>query len=543
MRSDHALVEAADPAHLEVLRRVSEHVAVGRDPGEVLRTITDGLVRLADVASCVVSLMLPDNECEVCRLSPPREPSDQPRLHRHTLSASGGFGFDPALHIIPLGGLYTGRAAAERRVQLVNDLPEEYEALIRARQAPGPETIAHVTALRAHGILSGVFFPLMVRGDLVGVLSLLARRRIGPVEARHLEIFALYAAAEIRSAQLLSQVDRLKERLQEENAYLQSAVEEEGGFGGIIGGSQAMRQVLALIRQVGPGDTTVLLTGETGTGKELVARALHAASGRATHPLIKVNCGAIAPGLVESELFGHERGAFTGALQRRLGRFELAHRGTLFLDEVGELPPEIQVKLLRVLQEREFERLGGERTVQVDVRLIAATHRDLARDVADGRFRSDLYYRLNVFPIAIPPLRERREDIPILTTHFLSHLAAELQKPITSLNPGGMERLTRYSWPGNVRELQNVLERAAVLATGPRIEIPELVSASAAGTTSQPGERPRRFDEMARLHIVQVLQSVQGRIEGRNGAAAILGLRPSTLRSRMRRLGIPRGES
>jgi formate hydrogenlyase transcriptional activator len=320
------------------------------------------------------------------------------------------------------------------------------------------------------------------------------------------------------------------------------------GIEGIVGESQALQSVLFKVSQVAPVETTVLLTGETGTGKELIARAIHQASPRQSRHLIKVNCGAIPQGVVESELFGHERGAFTGAVQRRIGRFELADRGTLFMDEVGELPLDIQVKLLRVLQEREFERVGGTMPQRVDVRLVAATNRDLEVEVEEGRFRADLFYRLNVFPVRIPPLRERRSDIPLLVAHFLAQFQRKLAKPLKEVTDESMARLQAHAWPGNIRELQNVLERACVLATGPVVEV-------SANDLGSPGAgRPARvlelassdvvvtLDENERVHIRRAMRVAGGRIHGPRGAANLLGINPSTLRSRMQKLGIRKYE-
>jgi transcriptional regulator with GAF, ATPase, and Fis domain len=296
---------------------------------------------------------------------------------------------------------------------------------------------------------------------------------------------------------------------------------------------------LERVRRVAAVETTVLLTGETGTGKELVARAIHDASARRNNSLIKINCGAIPQGLVESELFGHEKGSFTGALQKRIGRFELADKGTLFMDEAGELPLETQIKLLRVLQEQEFERVGSARPIKVDVRVIAASNRDLVREVAEGRFRPDLFYRLNVFPIRIPPLRERLGDVPILAQHFLAHFQRKLAKPLRTISRSSMEQLQRYSWPGNIRELQNVLERACVLARGPEVEIVDtLRAASPAAAAPDSGARIPTLAEHERLQIVRALAAVRGRVHGPRGAAALLGINPSTLRSRMQKLGI-----
>jgi transcriptional regulator with GAF, ATPase, and Fis domain len=334
-----------------------------------------------------------------------------------------------------------------------------------------------------------------------------------------------------------------------------SSFETVGAFEGIVGDSSALRNVLRAVSKVAAVETTVLLTGETGTGKELIARAIHEASERRGREMVKVNCGAIPTGVVESELFGHEKGAFTGALQRRIGRFEQADGGTLFLDEVGELPLDVQVKLLRVLQEQEFERVGSTRSQKVNVRVIAATNRDLEAEVAAGRFRADLYYRLSVFPVRVPSLRERAEDIPALVRHFLAQFQRKLIKSLKEVTPESMARLEAYSWPGNIRELQNVLERACVLATSSVVEI----AASDAGgpptgewrvrtavTVSGPAkilEMPDRsevvtLDEAERNHIRRAMKVANGRIHGPRGAADLLGINPSTLRSRMAKLGI-----
>jgi transcriptional regulator with GAF, ATPase, and Fis domain len=297
--------------------------------------------------------------------------------------------------------------------------------------------------------------------------------------------------------------------------------------------------VLRKVRQVAPVETTVLLTGETGTGKELVARAIHEESARRGRAMIKVNCGAIPQGVVESELFGHEKGAFTGALQRRIGRFELADKGTLFMDEVGELALDTQVKLLRVLQEREFERVGSTTAMKVDVRLIAATNRDLEREVAEGRFRADLFYRLNVFPIRVPPLRERPGDVPALVRHFLAHFQRKLAKPLAAVTPASLARLERYPWPGNIRELQNVLERACVLAHGPEVEVGDMLPAVSPRHVSPAGRGPiPTLADHERAQIRRALAAAKGRVHGPRGAAALLGVNPSTLRSRMQKLKI-----
>jgi DNA-binding NtrC family response regulator len=307
----------------------------------------------------------------------------------------------------------------------------------------------------------------------------------------------------------------------------------------IVGDSPALRRVLALAAQVAPTDSTVLIQGETGTGKELVARAIHDRSPRRERPLVRINCAALPRDLVESELFGHEKGAFTGAVQQRRGRFELADGGTLLLDEVGELPLEAQAKLLRVLQEHEFERVGGARSLRADVRVIAATNRDLQAQVAAGGFRSDLYYRLNVFPIAMPPLRERRDDIPRLVQHFAAKAARKLGKTLEGIAPAFIEQASAYDWPGNIRELENLIERAMIMSDGTRLDAIELFSkASPSDKASPVAQADATLDEIERAHIRRVLERTRWAIEGERGAARLLGLNPSTLRGRLRKLGI-----
>ncbi|MGH9554760.1 MAG: sigma-54 interaction domain-containing protein, partial [Terriglobales bacterium] len=298
-----------------------------------------------------------------------------------------------------------------------------------------------------------------------------------------------------------------------------------------------LKKVLAQIEQVAPSQATVLITGETGTGKELVARAIHRMSPRTDHALIAVNCGAISPGLVESELFGHEKGAFTGAISQKIGRLELAHQGTLFLDEVGDIPPELQPKLLRVLQEQEFERLGSTRTIHVDVRLIAATNRDLEKLVAEGRFRSDLFYRLNVFPLRVPPLRERREDIPLLVRYFAQRFAQRMDREIETIPAAAMNALVAWDWPGNVRELENIIERSVILSKGSVLNVP---LAGLRMETSPGNGEADTLESAERKHILRVLKETKGVLSGPRGAASRLGLKRTTLQARMRKLGITR---
>jgi formate hydrogenlyase transcriptional activator len=320
---------------------------------------------------------------------------------------------------------------------------------------------------------------------------------------------------------------------------LDKHVSEETEFKGIVGESSSLRHVLQLVETVAPSDSTVLLLGETGTGKELIARAIHNHSSRKDGPLVKLNCAAIPTGLLESELFGHERGAFTGAVAQKVGRIELADRGTLFFDEIGDIPLELQPKLLRVLQEREFERLGGTRTKKVNVRVVAATHRDLENMILAKEFRSDLYYRLNVFPITLPPLRERPKDIPFLVRHFVREAAQRMNKTIDTIRPITMEALTQYWWPGNIRELENVIERAVILSPGPVLHMPlqELRSRIRPGNDS---ERLETLADVEREHIRAILKETRWVLSGPRGAATRLGLNRSTLQFRMKKLGIVR---
>ncbi len=333
----------------------------------------------------------------------------------------------------------------------------------------------------------------------------------------------------------LEEVRRLKDRLQEENVYLREEAKVERHFGEIVGRSNVIRRVVRKIKQVAATDATVLITGETGTGKELVARAIHRQSPRRDRPLVKVNCAALPPTLIESELFGHEKGSFTGAVGRKVGRFELSDGGTLFLDEIGELPIEVQPKLLRVLQDGEFERLGSAQSIRADVRVIAATNRDLSQDVQARRFRADLFYRLNVYPIAVPPLRQRQEDIPLLVEHLVRVLSQKMGKEITSVAPSALEALRSYHWPGNVRELANVIERAIITTTGAVLEISN-TSETFSGTA--PHTPSKTLEEVEREYIAAVSEATGGKIEGLDGAAKILGLHPTTLRTRMQKLGI-----
>ena len=393
----------------------------------------------------------------------------------------------------------------------------------------------------ARGIRSACAVPLATVHGVLGTLNLaaFADNAFSPQQFPLLTRVAGQIAIALRNAFSYARIEELNAQLSREKLYLEDEIRGEFQFEEIIGRSRALSRVLREIQTVAPTDSTVLISGETGSGKELVARAIHQLGTRRDRAFVKLNCAAIPTGLLESELFGHEKGAFTGAINTRIGRFELAHQGTVFLDEVGEIPLELQPKLLRVLQEREFERLGSSRTLRTDARLIAATNRDLQALSSEHKFRQDLFYRLNVFPITVPPLRDRREDIPMLVRHFAQTFARRMKKPIETIPTETMAALTRYEWPGNIRELQNLVERAVILSSGQTLEVP----LAALNTRSVPaGDTPvaDTLEQADRRHIVAALERSNWVLAGPNGAAARLGVKRSTLQFRMRKLGIVR---
>jgi len=423
---------------------------------------------------------------------------------------------------------------------VINYVRRTGESVVLADASADP-TYAEDPYVARAGVRSVLCSPVHYQGRLTGAIYLENAAAAGAFTTERIQVvrmLAAHAAIAINNAELFAEVSRLRDRLQAENVYLQEEIKTQHGFEDIVGQSRALRKVLQRVEQVAPTDTTVLITGETGTGKELIARAIHQLSPRKDAPLITLNCGAIPSGVVESELFGHEKGAFTGAVARKIGRFELADRGTLFLDEIGDLPPDLQVKLLRVLQEGEFERVGGTRPIRVNVRVIAATHRALEAAVEAGTFRADLFYRLAVFPVPVPPLRDRPDDVAHLTRYFVRTFAAKLGKRVETIPKHTMDALQAYPWPGNVRELRNVIERSVILSPGTALELGDWITRTEAAPPE--GEALRTLADVERAHIVSVLRRTGWRVSGPGGAARILGLKPTTLEARMKKLEIVR---
>jgi formate hydrogenlyase transcriptional activator len=474
---------------------------------DLLRTVS---ASIRQVMHCdIVGVWLPDVE--------------HAHLRQLAMDFPGGKGFAKEDALQPIEGSVIG-AVFKAGKPIVLDLRSE-------QLAPGVSS-----EVRAEALESGCALPLISRGRTLGVLTLGSRveNSIRPEDVDFLLRAAGQLAIAIDNHLAYREIAELKDKLAQEKLYLEDEIRGELDFEGIVGQSSALRHVLNLVETVAPSDSTVLLLGETGTGKELIARAIHERSRRRDRTFVKLNCAAIPTGLLESELFGHERGAFTGAIAQKIGRLELADRGTLFLDEVGDIPIEIQPKLLRALQEREFERLGNNRTKRVDVRLVAATNRDLEKMMEDREFRSDLYYRLNVFPIRIPPLRERPEDIPLLVRYFTQKYGRRMQKQIDSVPAKAMKKFSTWHWPGNIRELENFIERSVILTRGTALQAPIAELGHNGGhvpvvDTSEANER----DE-----IVRFLKMTNGRVAGPDGAAAKMDVKRTTLISRMKRLGI-----
>jgi len=434
--------------------------------------------------------------------------------------------FPPGM-LIPITGSPNGWSYVSGKPLLLKGLPgEQFPFQI-------PEHVVQAS------VKSGCWVPLIGRAGPLGTLNLFSRKpgAFSEDDLPGLLQLGAQVAVALDNALAYQRLADLNARLAKEKLYLEDELRTSASFEEIIGNSNALKRVLKQIETVAPTESTVLILGETGTGKERLARAVHDLSPRRAGPFVKVNCASVPAGLLESELFGHEKGAFTGAIAQRIGRFELAHQGTLFLDEVGEIPLELQPKLLRVLQEKQFERLGNSRTMTTDVRIVAATNRDLGKLLASGQFRSDLYYRLSVFPVLVPPLRERAEDIPLLVHYFLSKFSKIMGRNIESVPPDTMQALVRYPWPGNVRELEHLVERAVILSPGPELRIP--LTELAYGDEVIP-KASSTLHDMEREHIIRILRETHGKIGGPGGAAERLGMNRTTLNSRMQKLGISR---
>jgi len=450
--------------------------------------------------------------------------ADEKHLVVHALDFPEGRGVFTEGSLVPIDGSMPGETFKSGKPSIVNRLdPSEIP----------PEMLQKAVA---EGLNSFCDIPLISKDRLLGVLAVARREENGfdDEEVSFLIQAANQVAIGVENALSYREIAGLKDRLAQEKLYLEDEIRGEMDFEGIVGQSSALRHVLNLVETVAPSQSTVLLLGETGTGKELIARAIHDRSRRKDRTFVKLNCAAIPTGLLESELFGHERGAFTGAISQKIGRLELADQGSLFLDEVGDIPIDIQPKLLRALQEREFERLGSTRTKKVDVRLVAATNRDLEKMIENREFRSDLYYRLNVFPIRIPPLRDRPEDIPLLVRYFTQKYGRRMEKQIESIPAAAMKKLAAWHWPGNIRELENFIERSVILTHGSALQVP--IGELGGSSTAVPVANTRDGD--ARQEILRILKDTKGRVAGPNGAAARMGIKRTTLISRMKKLGI-----
>ena len=494
---------------------------------EVTNTLVSNLdVRqlLSAIASCVRQV----KPFDYATLALYDEPTQQLRMHGLASSAGdeldAGAGEEPLVSLgnSPAGWAYTTRKPLLLKGQSGEKWPFEM-----------PPQLAD------QSLKSGCWIPLVGREGVIGTLNVFSQRagNFTDDDVNMLMQIAGQVAIALGNALAFRHISELKDQLAEQKQYLEDELKTEFNFEEIIGHSKPIRRVLKQIETVAPTDSTVLILGETGTGKELLARAVHNLSLRRHNSFVRVNCASIPAGLLESELFGHEKGAFTGAIAARVGRLELAHQGTLFLDEVGDIPLELQPKLLRALQEKEFERLGSGRTITSDVRIVAATNRDLGKLVASGQFRSDLFYRLNVFPITVPPLRERREDIPLLVRYFLAKFSQRMKKNIDSVPPEGMKALCNYSWPGNIRELEHVIERAVILSPGPALKVPAFEPVP---TEDAPPAASSALEDIERAHIIRVLREAKGKIGGPGGAAERLGMNRTTLNSRMQKLKIIR---
>ncbi len=519
-------------------RRLLLDMAQQRSASELLWLIVRRLCETSSVAMARIWLIRPGQGCPSC---PMRAECPSQTKCLHLVASAGTSVACPGVSFSRIDGSFRRFPLGIRKVGQIAATGEPVEA---PDLASLPDWIVRPAWVQAEGIKGFGGQPLVSRGNVLGVLGIFSRVTIDATSLDWLRMIADHAASALANALAWEEIAALKRRLELDNAYLQEEVRGGGSFGDMVGKSAALDMVSRQIQLVAPTDAMVLLQGESGTGKELVAREIHRRSQRAERPLIKVNCAAIPRELFDSEFFGHRRGGFTGAVRDRMGRFELADGGTLFLDEIGEIPIDLQSKLLRVLQEGELTRIGEEKTRTVNVRIIAATHRDLRAESAAGRFRTDLYYRLSVFPIAIPPLRQRKEDIPLLVEYFLKQISRRLGRSIPRVTKTTLAELVAYDWPGNIRELQHVIERGIIVAEGGFLHV-ELASSQRNSGIPTPVENAvseiltdAQLRALEADNISCALRKTGGKIYGPSGAAQLLGLKPTTLASRMKRLGI-----
>lgn len=527
------------PTDVSLLKQLLLEMAQQQSVDQLLTLVVDRLAQLPDAALVRVWLVGPDDTCAICK-SDDETPSHDECLHLvasegRSLAGERWNRLDGDFHRFQIGARKVGMIA-------LNAQPIEIPDTVADPNWIALPEWAEEEKIRAFGGQ-----PLIHQGRVLGVLAVFTRACLGEDNLTWMRMIADHLAAAISMARAFEEIDKLKQQLEQERDYLRAEVLQAHAFGEIVGRSPALQNVLQQLELVAPTDASVLVLGESGTGKELIAREIHRRSERKSHPMVKVNCASVPRELYESEFFGHEKGAFTGAIDKRTGRFELADGGTLFLDEVGEIPLALQSKLLRVLQEGEFERVGSGKTHRVDVRIVAATNRDLKEEVAAGRFREDLYYRLNVFPIEIAPLRERRDDIELLAAHFVTACCEKMRRPHPRITRSAIQRLTRYGWPGNIRELQNVIERAVITSTGGKLVVdlpdaddsieamPSSIVVEETAVISDADMRRRERD-----NLLAALKEASWKISGPDGAAAMLGIKPTTLTSRMKKMGIKR---
>ncbi len=531
--ADQVALAIDDALHFEAAKLAREELEKRNDRLRLVLDVNNTVasnLELRELLGSVVTKVREVMGCDGVAVHLPEPDGKHLRIYALDFPESKGFIHEEEL--IPVENTPPGEVFRSGKLQVLGP-----------RVEAGIDPEAYCPAVK-EGLKSSCLLPLVSRNRSLGVLALGSRRENSFVQedVEFLMQIASQIAIAVENAIAYGLIADLTEKLTQEKLYLEDEIRSDRNFEEIIGRSAALRRVLKQVETVAATDSTVLIYGETGTGKELVARAIHNLSARRAEAFVKLNCAAIPTGLLESELFGHEKGAFTGAIAQRIGRFELASRGTVFLDEIGEVPLELQPKLLRVLQEREFERLGSSRTLRSGARLIAASNRDLEAMVNNQTFRGDLFYRLNVFPVLIPPLRERPEDIPLLVRHFAEQFGRRMKKNIETIPSDTMNELTRYHWPGNVRELQNVIERAVILSAGTVLNVP-LSDLKSSANSSAPEKNGTTLQEADRKHILSVLEETNWIISGPNGAAARLGLKRSTLQFRMKKLGIARAAS